>query len=76
MERLLRKKGFRSIIVGQIHDSMLLDVVKEELEDVIALTRQVSTEDLRKAWRWIITPLEIDVEGSDVNWYAKRELTV
>jgi DNA polymerase-1 len=75
-QKELRKRKMKSLIVGQIHDSLLLDVVKEEMEDVLALAKEVMTEWLLMDWEWIITPLEIEAESSDVNWFEKEALAV
>jgi len=72
----LRESGLKSRVTGQIHDSLVLDVVKSELEDVVAGARCIMVEELRRAWPWIIVPLEIEVEGSEVNWWEKKELAV
>ena len=74
--RWLRKHKMKSRVIGQIHDSLLLDVVKGELDDVLAAVKRITLEDLRKAWKWIIVPLGIDIEGSDVNWFEKGSLEV
>jgi len=65
----------KSRVIGQIHDSLLLDVVKDELDAVLAGVRRITLDELRKAWRWIVVPLGIDIEGSDVNWWEKKELS-
>jgi len=72
--RWLRKHKMKSRVIGQIHDSLLLDVVKEELDDVLAMVKRITLDDLRKAWKWICVPLGIDIEGSDVNWFEKSEI--
>jgi len=73
--RLVRwTKGRRSKIVGQIHDSIIADVHQSELDEYIETARQVMTVDLRKAWPWIVTPLDIEVEASDTNWWEKKEM--
>jgi len=36
--------------------------------------KQITLEDLRKAWKWIVVPLGMDIEGSDVNWFEKKGL--
>ncbi len=72
--RWLRKSKMKTRVIGQIHDSLLLDVVKDELDDVLAGVRRITLDELRKAWRWIVVPLGIDIEGSDRNWFEKKEL--
>ena len=36
----LKEKGFKSVIVGQIHDSIIIDFVKSELNDVLKIVRK------------------------------------
>lgn len=74
LHKWLQKNKMETVIIGQIHDSMLLDVVPSELEDVVAKAKQITTVDIRKHWRWIITPLDVEVEASDTNWYEKKPL--
>lgn len=69
-------RTMKSMIVCQIHDSLIFDVHESEIDDVIALAQQVMTVDLRKHWPWIITPLEIEVEVAQTNWFDKREMEV
>ncbi len=76
MNRWLVKNKMETMIVGQIYDSMILDVVEEERGDVLAMAKQIMTVDLRRAWPWIVAPLEIDAEGSDRNWHEKMTLSI
>ena len=63
------------MIVGQIHDSIVADVPDEELDEFLALAYQVMVVDLKNAWSWIITPIEIEAEVTPVdgNWYQKEK---
>jgi DNA polymerase-1 len=74
LNRWLKRQKMKSMIVGQIHDSMLLDVAEEELDDVLGMARQVMVDDLRREWKWIVVPLEVEFEGSRLNWYEKEEI--
>jgi len=78
VQKLLRKYKLKSLIVGQIHDSMLMDVLVSERKEVIKIVRQVTMEDLAKHWRWIIVPMRIDVEAAPPgeSWYMKKEIKV
>jgi len=64
--RELKKRKLRSVIVGQIHDSIVADVVSEEFGEYLDLARRVMTKDLVKAWDWICVPLEVGIEASPV----------
>jgi DNA polymerase I-like protein with 3'-5' exonuclease and polymerase domains len=61
--------------VGQIHDSIVGDVVEKELEEYVALAREVMTKKIREAWKWVIIPLEAEVEVTPVggSWVEKKE---
>jgi DNA polymerase-1 len=62
LQRWLIKHNMRSKIVGQIHDSLILDIHEDELDEIIAKTQQLMSKDLPAAWDWIIVPLEVEIE--------------
>ena len=70
----MKKKRMKSVVVGQIHDSILCDVHKSELDDYIQMVRRIMTEDIVKAWPWIVVPLSIDVEVAESCWFDKGPL--
>lgn len=76
VNRMLATYNMKSMIVGQIHDSLIGDVKVEELKDYLEIVEQVTTVDLRKAYDWLIVPLEIEYEIAPVNgnWFQKREV--
>lgn len=76
MQRWLSGSRLETLIIGQIHDSMLLDVPKHELSDVLGMAREIMCERIRQEWIWIITPLDVEAEGSDVNWYEKKAIKI
>jgi len=78
VHKLLRKYKMKSLIVGQIHDSMLMDVLVRELKDVIEIVKQVTTVDLARHWKWICVPLRIECEAAPPgkSWYEKKEIQI
>jgi DNA polymerase-1 len=68
--------GKRTKIVGQIHDSIVADVHRDELDEYLAAAKQVMTVDVRKHWDWIVTPLEIEAEVAEDNWFNKKVVAV
>ena len=44
-------------MIGQIHDSIILDVNPDELKEVHQTVLDVTTVQLPKAWDWIVVPL-------------------
>lgn len=75
LDKRLRKRGMDTQLVGQIHDSILLDIHPDELEEVIKLAYKVTCKDLPKAWNWIIVPLEVEIELAPVDgsWAEKEK---
>lgn len=65
---------WNSKLIGQVHDSLLMDVDPDEREHVIETVTRVTCEELPKAWPWIIVPLNIEVETCEVNapWSEKK----
>ena len=76
MNRWLKKYKMKSKVIGQIHDDMVMDIYLKEKEDVLHQAKKIMCEDIKKAWRWIITPLVLEAEFSEVNWYEKEEIKV
>ena len=75
INKWLKKNKMKSKIATQVHDSILLDVYKSELDDVLAYSEYVMTIAVRKHWPWIVTPLEIETEISYTNWFEKQKYT-
>jgi len=73
----LKRKRMSSMIVGQIHDSMVLDAHSTEVDDVIQLARKIMTKRIRKEYPWIIVPLEADAEVAPIggSWHEKKDYT-
>jgi DNA polymerase-1 len=71
---LIKRKGLDTRLVGQIHDSILLDVNPGELDFIVKSVEQITTRDLPAYWDWIIVPLEIEIEAGGVNesWADKK----
>ncbi len=78
IQKLLRKYKMRSLIVGQIHDSIVGDIYRRERKDYFDIVKQVIYEDLRKHWNWIIVPLRVEASVAPVggSWYEKEEIEI
>ena len=62
----LRKEGCSSRLILQIHDELLIETRKEEIETV----KKILTEEMMGAAR-LRVPLSIDIEQGD-NWYEAK----
>lgn len=76
VNKLLRKYRMRSKVVGQIHDSLIGDVRVDELRDYLCIVEETVTQELRKAYEWLVVPLEVECEicPSGASWFQKREV--
>jgi DNA polymerase I-like protein with 3'-5' exonuclease and polymerase domains len=63
-------KGWKSKVIGEIHDSALIDVHPDEFVDLIGLAQMICTVDLPREWKWITVPMRVEVAASEVggNW--------
>lgn len=76
MNKWLKENKMRSVIIGQIHDSMELDVHRDELDDVMYQVWYIMTQAIRKAWDWIIVPLDVEATIGESNWYEQKPIKV
>lgn len=74
IQKLLRKYKMKSLIVGQIHDSIIGDVLDKELKNYLEIIHQVMVIEIKKHWSWIITELEVENEVSPAgkSWWHKE----
>jgi len=70
LDKYIQDHKLRSRLVGQIHDSVVIDAVPEELDQLSETAHYIVSEYLPKIWNWIIVPLEIDLDiyGVDRPW--------
>ena len=75
LQKLLRKYRMKTLIIGQVHDSIVADVPSRELKDYLELANRVMTVDIKKHWKWICTPIEIEADVAPVgkSWFEKQE---
>ena len=78
IQKLMRKYKMRSLLVGQIHDSIVGDIHKRERKDYLKIVKQVIYEDIHKHWDWIIVPLTVEASVAPIggSWYEKEEIQI
>lgn len=69
-KQLIAKK-MKSKLFCQIHDSLLAEVPRQELDEYIDLATGIMTKWLRKQWPWIIVDLKTEVEVGQT-WASKK----
>ncbi len=77
VESILRKKGMRTLLIGQIHDCLLADCPADELQDYLNIVHRVVSVELPAAWKWIIVPMESEQEVCPIGgtWFDKKQWT-
>lgn len=75
LHKWMVRNKLRSRIVGQIHDSIVMDVYAPELQMLLTKARRIMTIELPKMWEWIIIPLEVEVDVAPLggNWFQKTQ---
>ena len=75
LDRIILEEKLDTRVIGQIHDSILLDVNPDERDYIVETVKRVTCKDLPAAWKWIIVPLEIDIEICEVDssWADKNK---
>ena len=75
VNKIRKQEGWKTKLIGQIHDSLILNIYPPELNHVLSTVKRVMTEEIRKEFPWIILPLlsEIEVAEIDQPWNLKEE---
>lgn len=70
----LRRYKMKSLLVGQIHDCAVGDCKPSERNAYINILREIMMNEVRKAWDWIIVPLDVEAEITPVDgsWFEKK----
>ncbi len=74
LQKWIDNTGSKALIVGQIHDCVVLDCPVKEVRRVLDVCKQVMTVELPMAWPWINVPLETeaDVTPPGASWDRKQ----
>ncbi len=67
LEEVAQEQGWDSRLVGQIHDSIVLDANPDELHHIQAALDDIVGRRLPEQWDWIVVPLEIEIDEYAVN---------
>jgi len=78
LQNEMKRRKMETLVVGQIHDSIVADVVPSEMDEYTGLVVDIVTRQLQKHWDWIEVPMAIDIEASGVDrpWVEKKEVSV
>jgi DNA polymerase I len=73
LQNWLVKNKMMTKIIGQIHDNIVLDIHRKEIQDVLDKIKRIVEVDLPRHWPWIIVPMEIEIEVAPIggSWHEK-----
>jgi len=73
LEKEMRRRGMKSLIIGQIHDSVVIDCVKDEVPELIKIGQEIVA---RPAWGYdAIVPWEAEFKTGP-NMLDMKEVTL
>ena len=67
IDRQMHERKMDSQLIGQIHDSMVMDVLPAEEEYLDHLVWDYATQKVREHWPWITVPLQVEQERSAID---------
>lgn len=78
MQNWINTTGKKTLLVGQIHDSLLADVPEDEVDEYLKKCVQVMTVDLPRHWKWINVPMVIEakVSPTEGSWHECKEVSL
>jgi DNA polymerase I-like protein with 3'-5' exonuclease and polymerase domains len=74
LQKTIKKYDLKTLLIGQIHDSIVADSPADELDTFLEVAETIMTKKLRKHWEWIIVPMEVEAEVADLGktWFDKK----
>jgi len=78
INNIAKAEKWKTKIIGQIHDSILLDIHPSEEEHIIETCVYITSEKMPKLHPWITVPIPVEAEltGTDRPWWEKKEITI
>jgi DNA polymerase-1 len=78
IQKILRKRGMKTKLVGQIHDCLIADVPIDEVDDYTRIVHHVVEVLLREHYKWIIVPLVVEtkIAPPGKTWFQQKEVKV
>lgn len=75
LDKVMREEGWKTRIVNQIHDAVVLDVHPDELQHVAETVKRITCIELPKAWPWIVVPLDVEAQITEIDgpWSEKDD---
>jgi DNA polymerase-1 len=78
IQREIERRKMKTLLIGQIHDSLLADVPENEFDMFVEIATNIMRKEIRKEYEWIIVPIDVEVEATPINgtWYEKKKIEI
>lgn len=64
----MQKRKMKSMIVGSVHDSVIVDAVRTEKDTIVKLIDYIFVTNMYKVYKWISVPIKVDISvGTDMH---------
>lgn len=72
----MHKHKMKSMLIGQIHDSVIVDAAADEFDDILYEAARLVRVGLPQHFNWICVPLDVEAEAGEVdqNWFYKNDV--
>lgn len=60
----VKRRGMKTLLIGQIHDSLILDIPVGEIEQVADILTGI-VRNLHHTFEWMSVPMDLEIEISD-----------
>ncbi len=76
VQKIIDKHDLSTLLIGQIHDEIILDLVPREQDFLLKQCKEIMTKKIREKWKWINVPIDIETEITPIDgaWSEKQEL--
>jgi DNA polymerase I-like protein with 3'-5' exonuclease and polymerase domains len=74
----LKERGFQSLIMGQIHDSIVCSIYPPEEKKIDKYLYYITSELLPQTWDWVSVPMAFEKSATvvDAPWSTMKEIGV
>jgi DNA polymerase-1 len=72
LQKELKRRKMQSLIINEIHDSIILDGPTEEVGEVIRIANHLMQVELPKVWDWLVAAPKLEAESSTISWFDKK----
>jgi len=78
INEIAKKEKWQSKLVGQIHDSLIVDLNPSEEDHVLKTCIYIMSEKMRELHPWIDVPIPAEIEITEIDqpWSTKKEIKI